>query len=221
MLKAIPYYRVSTDRQGRSGLGLEAQQRSVQDFAAVSRLELLGSFTEIESGSYNRRPILRQALQRCRQEGATLLIAKLDRLARDVAFVSSLMKSRVKFIAVDFPDANDLMLHIMAAFAEHERRQISVRTKEAMASAKLRGITFGSYGKLVLSGQNRTNADLFALSLVPTIDRLNEMGLCTVRSIAEELNRERILTYRKGTHKWHLQTVHHLLKRIETLKSKT
>jgi DNA invertase Pin-like site-specific DNA recombinase len=131
------------------------------------------------------------------------------------------MKSRVKFIAVDFPDANDLMLHIMAAFAEYERRQISVRTKEAMASAKLRGITFGSYGKQVLSRQNRTNADLFALSLVPTIHRLNEMGLCTVRSIAEELNRERILTYRKGTHKWHLQTVHHLLKRIETLKSKT
>lgn len=221
MSKAIPYYRVSTDRQGKSGLGLEAQQRSVRDFATASQFELLSEFIEVESGSRDKRPILRKALKQCRQDGAILLIAKIDRLARDVAFVSSLMKSKVKFVAVDLPNANDLMIHIMAAFAEYERRQISVRTKEAMAAAKKQGRSFGNYGKVILSARNRNNADLFALSLAPTIKSLNSKGLLSVRSIVDELNREHILTYRKGKHRWHLQTVHQLLKRIENLTSNT
>lgn len=136
--KFIAYYRVWTDRQGRSGLGLEAQQRAVSVFLQ-GRGELIEKFTEIESGRKNDRPQLTAALNACHCYKATLVIAKLDRLARNVYFVSGLMESGVEFIAVDMPEVNRLTIHILAAVAEHEREMISQRTKAALHAAKLRG----------------------------------------------------------------------------------
>src|SRR4051812_8938522 len=118
--KFIAYYRVSTDRQGKSGLGLEAQQEAVRSYLNGGNWQLVAELVEIESGKRSDRPKLQEALKLCRLHGATLIIAKLDRLARNVAFVSNLMESGVDFVAVDFPQANRLTVHILAAVAEHE-----------------------------------------------------------------------------------------------------
>src|SRR4051794_33128778 len=138
MDKYIAYYRVSTDRQGCSGLGLDAQRAAVASYLA-GREPLLAEYTEIESGKKNDRPQLAVALGECHRRRARLVIAKLDRLARNVHFISGLMESGVDFVAVDMPEANRLTLHILAAVAEHEREMISRRTKEALAAAKARG----------------------------------------------------------------------------------
>src|SRR5688572_7815435 len=127
------YYRVSTDRQGKSGLGLEAQQQAVRDYLNGGRWQLVAEVVEVESGKRSDRPKLQEALRLCRLHGATLVIAKLDRLARNVNFVSNLMESGVDFVAVDFPQANRLTVHILAAVAEHEAEAISARTKAALA----------------------------------------------------------------------------------------
>ena len=131
----VGYFRVSTSRQGESGLGLEAQRQAVSDYLAGGRRELVGEHTEIESGKRNDRPELLKALDACRKQKAKLIIAKLDRLARNVAFIANLMESGVDFVAVDFPQANRLTIHILAAVAEHEREMISERTKAALQAA--------------------------------------------------------------------------------------
>ena len=136
----IAYFRVSTDRQGRSGLGLEAQRRSVDEYLRGLGTEPVAEYVEVESGKRNDRPELARALAACRKQNARLIIAKLDRLARNVAFVSGLMESGVDFVACDMPTANRLTIHILAAVAEHEREMISERTKAALASAKARGM---------------------------------------------------------------------------------
>ena len=136
----IAYYRVSTDRQGRSGLGLDAQREAVLRHLAGHAGKLVAEFCEIESGNRSDRPQLAAAIAAAKKAKATLIIAKLDRLARNVHFVSGLMESGVDFVAADNPHANKLMVHMLAAFAEHEREQISQRTKDALAAAKARGI---------------------------------------------------------------------------------
>jgi DNA invertase Pin-like site-specific DNA recombinase len=138
--KFVAYYRVSTQRQGRSGLGLEAQQKAVRDHLNGGNWRLVAEVTEVESGKRSDRPKLAEALKLCRLHGATLIIAKLDRLARNVAFISNLMDAGVEFHAVDFPQANRLTVHILAAVAEHEAKVISERTKAALAAAKRRGV---------------------------------------------------------------------------------
>lgn len=213
MSKAIAYYRVSTDRQGKSGLGLEAQNATVQQFAIFKQWEIVGEFTEIESGKKNNRPQLQEALKQCLKQKAILVIAKLDRLGRNVAFISSLMESKVEFVAVDNPHANRLMLHLLAAFAEHEREQISTRTKEALKAAKKRGVVLGKYGKNVLSKQNKQTADEFAVSMQPIIFQLKSEGFTTIRKLKDELNNRSIPTYREGC-KWHLDTVHQIISRL-------
>lgn len=141
----VGYYRVSTSRQGVSGLGLDAQRKAVEDYLNGGNWTLDREFTEIESGrKANRNPVLNEALKYCRDHGATLVIAKLDRLARNVAFVSRLMESGVEFIAVDNPHATRFTIHILAAVSELEREQISKRTKDALAAAKERGVVLGS-----------------------------------------------------------------------------
>jgi len=141
-MKYIAYYRVSTDKQGASGLGLEAQRSDVRRFIKPENIDL--ELTEIESGKKAQRPVLNEAIELCRKHGATLLIAKLDRLARNLHFVTSLMNSGIKFIAVDQPTANELTIHIFAACAEDEYKRISKRTKDALAVKKAQGIKLGS-----------------------------------------------------------------------------
>jgi DNA invertase Pin-like site-specific DNA recombinase len=142
----VAYYRVSTDRQGRSGLGLEAQREAVLRHMAGQASDLRAEFTEIESGKRSDRPQLAAAIAAAKKAKATLIIAKLDRLARNVHFISGLMESKVDFVAADNPHANRLMVHMLAAFAEHEREQISQRTMAALQAAKARGVRLGRNG---------------------------------------------------------------------------
>ena len=140
----VAYYRVSTDKQGQSGLGLDSQRAAVARYVA-GKGELIAEYTEIESGkSHLNRPQLKQAVEACKKQHAKLIIAKLDRLARNVHFISGLMESAVEFCAVDMPQANRLTVHIMAAIAEHEREMISARTKTALDQAKARGTKLGN-----------------------------------------------------------------------------
>ena len=139
----VAYYRVSTAKQGASGLGLEAQQEAVRTYLNGGNWQLVAELTEVESGKRNDRPKLAEALRLCRTRKATLIIAKLDRLARNVNFISNLMEAKVEFTAVDFPTANRLTVHILAAVAEHEALMISARTKAALQAAKARGVVLG------------------------------------------------------------------------------
>lgn len=153
-MKYIAYYRVSTQRQGQSGLGLEAQQQSVESFC-----QPIESFTEIETGTNKRhRPELVKAIAACRIHGATLVIAKLDRLARNVHFISGLMESGVEFVALDMPTANRFTIHILAAVAEHEATLISERTKAALQAAKRRGVHLGNPRNLTTTAASKGNA---------------------------------------------------------------
>lgn len=217
--KFIAYYRVSTDRQGRSGLGLDAQKKSVGEFLA-GRGELTEAFTEIESGRKHDRPQLAAALAACRRYKVTLVIAKLDRLARNVYFISGLMESGVEFVAVDMPHANRFTVHIMAASAENEREMISQRTKEALQVAKARGVKLGSpnpkKGAAVRSQVLREKADRFASNILPVIRDLQSQGITSYKALARSLNARGIPTSNKR--QWHDTTVRNLLRRAgETL----
>jgi DNA invertase Pin-like site-specific DNA recombinase len=141
----IAYFRVSTDKQGRSGLGLEAQQESVRQFVRDKAGEIVASFQEIESGKNDDRPELAKAMKRCRMTGATLLVAKLDRLSRDAAFLLTLQKGTVKFVAANLPSADETTVGFMAIIAQHEARAIGQRTREALAAAKARGTKLGGF----------------------------------------------------------------------------
>ncbi len=213
--KYIAYYRVSTDRQGRSGLGLEAQQQAVCDFLA-GRGELVEAFTEIESGRKNDRPQLAAALDACRCDKATLVIAKLDRLARNVYFISGLMESGVEFMAVDMPEASRLTIHILAAVAEHEREMISQRTKVALKAAKARGVKLGSpepkKGAAIRSQVLRDKADRFAANILPIIQSLQAQGITSHKAIANALNTRGIKTANRR--QWYPTTVKNLLQRV-------
>ncbi len=209
MEKGAAYYRVSTDRQGDSGLGLEAQMNAVHYFVQSKRYDLTREFTEVESGKKNKRLILKEALDYCLKNHATLIIAKLDRLSRNVAFIASLMESRVQFVAVDIPGASHLVLHVMAAFAQYEREQISKRTKEALQAAKEKGIQLGANGR-ALSKLNRQRSEEFASKHMLLITDLKNTGFKTIQSIADELNKRNIPTFRPGC-RWHKSTVHALI----------
>ena len=214
MNTAYAYYRVSTERQGKSGLGLEAQEQAVNSFCTANGIRLMGEFVEVESGKRNNRPVLNDALATCKKQHALLLIAKLDRLGRNVAFITMLMESKVDFKAVDNPNAHKVVVQMMAVFAEHERDMISQRTIAALQAAKLKGVILGKHGRDVLSKLNHENAKQFALDMTPLIERLKQRGLHSVRAITGELNRLNVPTYRQHSHKWHIATVHQLLQRI-------
>jgi len=216
--KFIAYYRVSTARQGASGLGLEAQRKAVADHLDGSDWQLLGEYTEVETGKGSnalaRRPQLREAIAHARREKAVLVIAKLDRLARNVAFISELMEGGVEFVAVDLPFANKFMLHVMAAVAEFERDQISTRTKDALAAAKARGVELGKHGK-VLARQNYHQAQRFARDMADDVAAIRADGFTSVRVITAELNRREVPTPRGG--QWHVASVHRLLRRLDDI----
>ena len=208
----VAYYRVSTDEQGRSGLGLEAQKKAVEEFLNGGDWDLVAEFTEVESGGKSDRPELEEALKLCKRRKATLVIAKLDRLARNVHFISGLMERGVKFCAVEFPNADPFMLHVHAAMGEHERRLISQRTKAGLERAKARGVKLGRNG-MALAKQNAARANSQAKELRPVIRRLRKEGVTTTRAIAAALNDQGIKSARGG--QWHPQTVSLLLKRID------
>jgi DNA invertase Pin-like site-specific DNA recombinase len=216
----IVYYRVSTDRQGRSGLGLDAQQQAVAAFLH-DRGELLDAFTEIESGRRNDRPQLAAALDACRRHKAVLLIAKLDQLARNVFFISGLMESGVEFIAVDMPEANRLTIHILAAVAEHEREMISQRTKAALQAAKARGRKLGSpqpkKGAAIRTRVLQEKADRFAANVLPVIRELQAQGITSNKALARALNVRSIPTANKR--QWYGSTVKNLLQRAVRAQS--
>lgn len=217
MKTAIAYYRVSTDRQGKSGLGLEAQQEDVRLFADRQGFQVTAHLTEIESGRKNDRPQLLATLAQCRKEKATLIMAKLDRLGRNVAFIANLMESRVQFKAVNNPHADELMIHLLAAFAQHERKQISTRTRDALQAAIRRGVELGKHGREVLSQQNSEAADEFAERMRPIITDIQRQGITTIRAIYTELNERKVPTFHSKGESWHVITVQRLIKRIQKI----
>lgn len=211
----IAYYRVSTNRQGTSGLGLEAQRSAAKTYASQSAGGILEEFTEVESGKRNSRPQLASAIEQCKATGAVLLIAKLDRLARNVHFISGLLESSIKFIAADMPTADRFMLHVYAAMAEEEGRRISERTKSALLSAKERGQPLGEAAK-AKSQRNDFRANQFAFDMGPIIHSMKDRGK-SIREISDRLNSDKIITYRKGV--WHPTTVQRTWKRYVSLTS--
>ena len=210
----VAYYRVSTDRQGRSGLGLDAQREAVLRHLASRAGELIGEFCEVESGRRSDRPQLAAAVAAAKKARATLIIAKLDRLARNVHFISGLMESGVDFVAADNPHANKLMVHMLAAFAEHEREQISQRTKDALAAAKARGIRLGRYAAERLAPAHRAAAMERARQLAPVLMQLKDAGM-SARQMAAELTARGVPTPTGA--KWHGQTVIRMLDRAGSL----
>ena len=201
--KWISYCRVSTDRQGRSGLGLDAQRAAIASHLGARGGQLVGEYVEVESGKVDDRPKLREALDVCQRLGARLIIAKLDRLSRDVAFIANLMRSTADFVVCDYPDANRLTIHIMAAVAESEREMISKRTREALAAAKVRGVKLGKpenltseaarRGRKLGTKARREKSQRFAARMWPEIKALLDAGM-SLNAIARKLNEEGTLT---------------------------
>jgi DNA invertase Pin-like site-specific DNA recombinase len=213
--KFVAYYRVSTDQQGASGLGLEAQRSAVAAYLDGGPWRLVAEHTEVESGKRADRPELAKALAACRKHKAKLVIAKLDRLSRNLAFIATLMDSGVEFVAVDNPHANKLTIHILAAVAQHEREAISERTKAALAAAKARGKRLGnprlaSVRKVAVAA-NRKAADAFAANVRPIIREIQASGVSSFQGIARALAARGVSTARGG--RWTARMVINVLAR--------
>jgi DNA invertase Pin-like site-specific DNA recombinase len=224
--KYVAYYRVSTAKQGASGLGLEAQQESVRTYLNGGSWSLIAELTEVESGKRNDRPKLAEALRLCRTRKATLIIAKLDRLARNVNFISNLMEAKVDFVAVDFPTANRLTVHILAAVAEHEAEAISARTKAALKAAKARGVQLGGDRAGIIASQSPKGAaasaavrlsrsQKHAADIMPTIREAQKHGATSLREIAAYLNKHSEAAPRGG--QWAATQVSRLLRLAEVV----
>ena len=213
--KFVTYYRVSTQRQGKSGLGLDAQKKTIEDYLNGGNHEVLEEFIEVESGKGSNalalRPILREAIECAKKNKAKLLIAKLDRLARNVHFVSSLMESKVDFVVADMPEANALTIHLLSAVAEYERELISKRTTEALAAAKRRGVKLGNPNLKADNKKRTKTAQDFAKKLKPTLKAYKDQGM-SQRAIVEELNSVGITAPRGG--EWKLIQVQRVMNRL-------
>jgi DNA invertase Pin-like site-specific DNA recombinase len=222
-MKIVSYLRVSTRKQGNSGLGLDAQRSAITAYATQRHSRVIETFTEIESGKVDARPELLKALHLAKVTGATLVIAKLDRLSRNAAFLLTLRDSGVRFVAADMPDANDLTVGIMALVAQQEREAISKRTKEALEAAKARGVRLGNpNGAAALRRAGRGNAasvqairahaDGHARNLQPIVTALADEGVTSLGAVADALNGRGMLTPRGG--RWHKSSVRNLLARL-------
>src|SRR6478736_3550005 len=222
--KFVSYLRVSTDKQGRSGLGLEAQREGVARYLNGGRWQLVAEYVEVESGKRNSRPQLQAAISHAKATGAKLIIARLDRLARNLHFVSSLQERGVDFVAADMPDANRLTIHIIAAVAEAVGRTISENTKTALGAAKARGVKLGNpNGARALKGKQVGNAEAIAklqanaaqraADLQGIVADIKRSGITSVRGIAVELHTRGIRAPRGE--RWHPTAVARLLDRLE------
>lgn len=210
MEEAVAYFRVSTKKQGKSRLGLSVQKDAVEAYTNNNGIEIIREFFEIESGRKKQRPVLKSALRFCKKTNATLIIANIDRLARNALLVASLIESKVKFVAANKPYAEPLDHLEDACKAEREGRIISQRTKEALNEAKKRGVVLGKNGK-VLAVLNRQSSQVFKGRMKPILEDLKQQGFKTIASITKELNGRHVPTFRKGA-KWHKSTVHAILK---------
>ncbi|MGY0787958.1 recombinase family protein [Azospirillum argentinense] len=220
----VAYYRVSTARQGKSGLGLEAQQAAVRAFLNGGNWSLVAEFTEVETGKRADRPVLAQALATCRVHGAALVIAKLDRLARNAGFLLSLRDAGVEFVACDLPTANRLTVGVMAVVAEEEARAISERTKAALVAAKARGVKLGGDRGNIREVQARgaeaghkaqtARAVARASDLAGLIHEIQASGTTSLRGIAAALNGRGVPTARGG--EWKAETVRLLIARLSS-----
>lgn len=219
--QAVVYCRVSTTQQGKSGLGIEAQRAAIARFAEAEDIELLAEFVEVETGkgadALDRRPQLAAALAAAKRAKCPILVAKLDRLSRDVAFISGLMAQRVPFVVAELgADADPFMLHLYAALAEKERALISQRTKAALAAKKAQGAQLGNRtnpaeaaaaGRAMITAE----ADRFASNVLPIVASIKAAGITTLAGLADALNARGVRTARGGT--WHPSTVRNLLAR--------
>ncbi|RSV14625.1 recombinase family protein [Sphingomonas molluscorum] len=223
-MRTVNYLRVSTERQGRSGLGLDAQRATIEAFCATRGCQPLAEYIEVESGKRDDRPELARALHHAKVTGATVVIAKLDRLSRNAAFLMTLRDSGTKFVAADLADANNLTIGIMALIAQQEREATSQRTREALQAAKARGQRLGNpNGSAALRRAQRGNtaalatitsrADAHALDLAPVIADIREGGTTSLSGIAKALNDRAIRTPRGG--QWHATSVRNLLARLD------
>ena len=221
MRQIVTYIRVSTDKQGKSGLGIEAQRAAIARFAEAEGMDVIAEHIEVETGkgsdALDRRPVLAAALAQARKTKTSVVVAKLDRLSRDVAFIAGLMAQRVPFIVTELgADADPFMLHIYAALAEKERALIADRTRTALLSTKAQGAKLGNRTTLAEaqamgSAATRDAADAFAANVLPVVRQLQAQGATTTRAIAEALNARGIRTARGG--EWHHSTVRNLLAR--------
>jgi DNA invertase Pin-like site-specific DNA recombinase len=213
--KYVAYYRVSTDRQGKSGLGLEAQREAVMNYLNGGNWKLLAEFTEVESGRNSDRPQLRAAQAACKKNKARLVIAKLDRLSRNVAFVANLLEAGTDFVAVDNPHANKPMVQMMAVFAEMERDAISKRTTEALAAAKARGVQLGNPrladARAEVNAARQEAAARFAADVLPIIRQIQKDGVSSLRGVARALTARCVKTARGG--EWTAVQVSDILER--------
>tara|TARA_B100001093_G_scaffold457278_1_gene468870 strand:+ start:631 stop:1278 length:648 start_codon:yes stop_codon:yes gene_type:complete len=212
-MKIVTYTRVSTKRQGQSGLGLEAQEAAIQNYIQEQSADVVGGFVEIESGKKSNRVELAKAIALAKKTKSKLVVAKLDRLARNVHFISGLLQSKVDFVALDFPEANTFTIQIMAALAEQEARLISERTKAALAAAKKRGVILGAHGRK-LADENIASADKWAASISDSL--LSVIASCrkkTLQNVANKLNKKGITTRTGKT--FAPTTVMNLMKRLD------
>jgi len=223
--RAVACYRVSTQRQGRSGLGIEAQRARVEQFAATEGFEILAEHVEVETGkgadALDRRPRLAEALAWARKERCPVVVAKLDRLSRDVAFIAGLMSQRVPFIVAELgADADPFTLHLYAALAEKERRLISERTKAALGARKVTGTRLGNQvnpAEAAARGRavSVAEADRFAASMRPLFEQLYRDGIFSYRGIAKALNSRGVRTARGAG--WQVSNVRNLISRSSKL----
>lgn len=206
--KFVAYYRVSTQGQGNSGLGLEGQREAVRAYLLGGPWELAGEFVEVESGKRDDRPRLHAALKLCRLTGSTLVVAKLDRLSRNAAFLVNLMESKARFVCVDNPNANELTIHILAAVAQDERKRTSERTKAALGAAKARGVKLGNPNLAAVrptdtraaNQKRKALANTHRTDLVEVVDDIRLSGVTSLNGIANKLNELGIRARRGG--KW-------------------
>ena len=215
--KYVAYYRVSTTRQGQSGLGLEAQQEIVKRFLNDGDWKMTAEFIEVESGTKNDRPELNRAIEKCQQTGATLIVAKLDRLSRNAAFLMTMRDSGIDFVVADMPDANKMTIGLMAVVAEYERDQTAERTRRALAAKKARGEKLGapedSLRLAGLLGNERKKVIAYenAQETMEVIEQLNRVGLTSLRQLCQGLQDRGVKTP-SGNIKWHPQQVRNIIK---------
>jgi DNA invertase Pin-like site-specific DNA recombinase len=221
MSSAVAYLRVSTQRQGRSGLGIEAQRSAIARFAETEGIAIIAEFVEVETGkgsdALDRRPQLAAALSLAKQQKCPVVVAKLDRLSRDVAFISGLMAQRVSFVVAELgTDADPFMLHLYAALAEKERRLISERTRAALSTRKASGTRLGNptnTAEAAARGREVSirESERFAATVLPVIDSIRRSGITSLRGIAIALNNRGVRTARGGT--WQVSNVRNLVRR--------